>query len=426
MDSDLEKIVILGAGPVGLECALYARYLGYPTKVFEKHSSIAGNVMDWGHVQLFTPFEMNTSPLGLAALEAQEPDRNMPTGDQFHTGLEWTQWYLEPLSKSDLLADNIQFDSKICAVGRPTLGKTDAIGSPSRADDGFRVTVESGNLCRYESADIVIDATGNYGHPNSIGAGPVIGEPSLLNSISGLSTSQQTIEHGFTTGIVDISQCADALRGKKILVVGSGYSAATNILALEQLRHTHNIHLSWLTKHDGAPVNSIENDQLKNRRDLTQRANKIAEQIDLKNNQIINSIGAGESRRFLIEWTSTEDISTTSSEEFDCVIANVGFQGDYAILEPLQLHRCYATGGPMKLAASLLSQNSADCMNVTSDSSTMVTTEPNFYVIGSKSYGRNSQFLFRNGLHQIRDVFQKIVGRDNLDLYKNYEANVVR
>jgi len=32
------RLVILGAGPIGLEAALYARFLGYDVEIFEQES----------------------------------------------------------------------------------------------------------------------------------------------------------------------------------------------------------------------------------------------------------------------------------------------------------------------------------------------------------------------------------------------------
>ena len=70
MDSRKPRIVILGAGPTGLEAALYARQLDYPVKVIESSAQVAANVRRWGFVRLFTPWHRNASELGLAALKA--------------------------------------------------------------------------------------------------------------------------------------------------------------------------------------------------------------------------------------------------------------------------------------------------------------------------------------------------------------------
>ena len=40
MDDEQPRIAILGAGPIGLEAAIYARYLGYPTEVIERGDSL--------------------------------------------------------------------------------------------------------------------------------------------------------------------------------------------------------------------------------------------------------------------------------------------------------------------------------------------------------------------------------------------------
>ena len=77
----------------------------------------------------------------------------------------------------------------------------------------------------------------------------------------------------------------------------------------------------------------------------------------------------------------------------------------------------------MKLAANLVNDDSADCLAQQSHgSASLVTTEPNFYVLGGKSYGRNPHFLLSIGHAQIRDLFTLIGDRENLDLYQSIQA----
>ena len=72
----------------------------------------------------------------------------------------------------------------------------------------------------------------------------------------------------------------------------------------------------------------------------------------------------------------------------------------------------------MKLAAQL-GGGSADCLDQSScGPASLLNPEPNFYLLGSKSYGRNTQFLLSIGLEQIRDLFTIIGDREDLDLYK--------
>ena len=50
---------------------------------------------------------------------------------------------------------------------------------------------------------------------------------------------------------------------------------------------------------------------------------------------------------------------------------------------------------------------------------TVLLREPNFYVLGAKSFGRRDNFLFADGLEQIRVLFSVIGDRAELDLYAN-------
>jgi thioredoxin reductase len=82
------RIVILGGGPIGIEAALYGRFLGYEVEIYEE-GAIAENVRRWGHVRMFTPFRLLRSTLGLAAIQAQEPDYRAPDDDTLLTGQQW-------------------------------------------------------------------------------------------------------------------------------------------------------------------------------------------------------------------------------------------------------------------------------------------------------------------------------------------------
>jgi hypothetical protein len=73
----------------------------------------------------------------------------------------------------------------------------------------------------------------------------------------------------------------------------------------------------------------------------------------------------------------------------------------------------------MKLAAALLGQKAQDCLKVASAGpESLRNPEPNYFILGAKSYGRNSHFLLRVGFEQVRDVFTLITGNAGLDLYK--------
>src|SRR6516164_8163612 len=102
--SDPPRIAVLGAGPVGLEAALYARALGLPVTVYER-GRIAEHVQRWGHVRLFSPFGINATPLGRAALKAENPRHELPADGDCVTGRDYAAAYLEPLAMTGRLIE---------------------------------------------------------------------------------------------------------------------------------------------------------------------------------------------------------------------------------------------------------------------------------------------------------------------------------
>jgi hypothetical protein len=103
---------------------------------------------------------------------------------------------------------------------------------------------------------------------------------------------------------------------------------------------------------------------------------------------------------------------------FDEILANVGFRPDRDRCRELQIHECYTWEGPLKLAAALAGNESADCLDQQAcGPQTLLNPEPNFYFLGAKTYGRQSNFLLSVGLDQIREVFTIIGDRPTLDLY---------
>jgi hypothetical protein len=97
------------------------------------------------------------------------------------------------------------------------------------------------------------------------------------------------------------------------------------------------------------------------------------------------------------------------TQAIDChnIVANVGYRPDMSLTEELQVHYCYATQGPMKLAASLMAAGGGggDCLSqIAPGKDTLRNPEPKLYIIGMKSYGRGSAFLLRIGYEQAAHV----------------------
>jgi hypothetical protein len=94
------------------------------------------------------------------------------------------------------------------------------------------------------------------------------------------------------------------------------------------------------------------------------------------------------------------------TQEVDRILSLTGYVGDATLYRQLQIHECYATSGPMKLAAALLGDTSGDCLQQVSHGADSLTSpEPDFFLLGVKSYGRNPTFLLRTGWQQVDEVF---------------------
>src|SRR6478672_5253971 len=97
MTTPKPHIAILGSGPTGLEAALAAVETGFPFTLYEAAAEVAAYVRAWGHVRLFTPWELNVSPRmrrHLAAAGAEPPN-----GAECPTGAEMAERLFEPLAR---------------------------------------------------------------------------------------------------------------------------------------------------------------------------------------------------------------------------------------------------------------------------------------------------------------------------------------
>ena len=178
----------------------------------------------------------------------------------------------------------------------------------------------------------------------------------------------------------------------------------------------------WLARGPGSqPIRRINNDLLRERDHIAVRANTLATRsdgnVEFHPQTVIDTMEtAGPDRGFKVSGRSA---GKAVSWDVERVIANVGYSPDTDLYRELQVHECYATLGPIGLAAGLL-KHGGDCLTMPPQGpAALRNPEPNFYILGAKSYGRNSSFLLRAGFEQIRDVFTVIMGKSNRDLYKS-------
>jgi thioredoxin reductase len=349
----------------------------------------------------------------LAALAAQDSHWRAPQADELLTGNEFADRYLLPLAASDLLAGRVHENERALGIGRHWLLKGEAIDGEDRSDALFVIHLDRGEKPEAVGlAKIVIDATGTFARPNWLGIGgiPAIGERAAC----------RYIEYHLPD---PLGADREDYAGKDTLVVGGGYSAATTVVALSELaRKAPATRVTWVTREDfvpgEGPIRRIKGDRLPARDALAAAANELAAGASPAVRHFAGSAVQIVSydlkdRRFAVTLTGThlEDL------EVDRVVANVGYRPNRELCRELHIHECYASEGPMGVAKTLVGA-SGDCLNQRSPGpAALMTPEPNYFILGAKSYGRNSKFLLSAGLEQVRDVFKIIAGRDSLDLY---------
>lgn len=408
-----KRIAILGAGPIGIEAALYARALGHTVTLYER-GPLAANIADWGHVRLFTPWRMNVTALGIETLRKEDRWPEFPP-EICPSGTELRENYLLPLSVCQPLRGCIKTETKVLRIGRDDHHKSDAIGQPERARSSFRLLVEDDSgTQRIERADVVLDCTGTYGHHRWAGRGgiPAPGELNLEDQI--FYNLPDPLER-------DRAKFVD----RHAFLLGCGYSAATFLKDIEQLNRAHpKTKLTWAIRRPGQALRAIDQDPLPPRRHLVEASMRMAEDsppwLKFLGSVACEAIEASHGT-FSVTLTQTEHETSDSHQVVRCdnVVALVGYSPDSSIYDQLQIHSCYATAGPMKLAAQLLGEAGADCLTAgaTLPADTLKNPEPDFYILGAKSYGTNSNFLMQSGHNQIRDVFRLIEGNQRLDLH---------
>ena len=375
----LPRIAIIGCGPIGIEAGVHSHQLGLPFKIYDR-GDVAEHLGRWGHVRLFSPFSQNHTQLGADLIRREHPGHELPGPNELLTGLEFRDRYLVPLALTAALGEAIHTKTEVLQIGRVGLFKTDQPNDPRRATAPFRLLVRDDKQAeRIEEADAILDCTGTYGSHRWIGEG---GIPAL---------GERAAERHIVYGLDDILGTRQAYySGKSTIVIGAGYSAATTVCQLSSLAENNSATwVIWLSRRPrGTPLPRNPADPLRERERLAARANNLASRGEgnveyhaLTTIDMIEAHGPDKGFRITGRTAGQEMVW-----EVDRVIANVGYAPDLGISRELHV---LESNGPGSLRQP----------------------EPNYFVLGSKSFGRDPGFLLKTGYDQIRDVFALLLNK---------------
>lgn len=393
--TEAKTVAIIGAGPVGLAAAAHILERGLRPVVLEAGENVGHSVRRWGHVQLFSPWEYNVDRaaarlLGTAGWNSPEPD-------QYPTGTELVERYLEPLATKTALAPHIRTSSRVIDISRVGF---DRLKTRGREAAPFEIRYQNGQGPRVMQADAVIDASGTWHSPNPAGANGLlaIGERQAADQI--------------TYGMPDVlGKHRMRYAGKTVAVLGAGHSAIGTLTDLARLaERAPDTKPVWLLRgYDPAKAfGGGVNDKLVARGELGAvfAALVSSGQVRVEAEFRVSRLSAAGSRLTI----GAGDASPGRHVVVDELVVATGFRPNLDFVRELRIQLDPTIECPVALAP-LIDPNEHSCGTVRPHGAReLAQAEPGFYFAGMKSYGRAPTFLMITGYEQVRSIAADIAG----------------
>lgn len=391
-----KPVAIIGAGPVGLAAAAHLVSQNIPFKLFEAGKEVGANLLDWGHVRVFTPWKYVVDPTAAELLKGT--NWAMPEEDLLPTGEQIVQEYLIPLSKHPKISDNVFLGTKVLDVSKKRMSK---IQTHAREAAPFVVKTAQNGREQVLEASAIIDASGTWQNYNPIGAGGVF------------ATGERENADKIAYRIPDI-QGKDLKRyaNKAIAVVGGGHSAINSLLDLASLKENYpDTSLHWILQTENLTkiYGGKDNDELQARGALGTRIEALVLQKALTIHTPV-FIGTVERHHEKLNLKGEINFSKWSLNNIDEVIANTGGRPDFNFLREVRYQADPIIESVPELA-DLIDPNKHSCGTVKPHGELeLKQPEPNFYIVGVKSYGRAPTFLMPTGYEQVRSIAAWLAG----------------
>lgn len=400
------RVVVVGAGPVGIAAALGAEARGHEVTLLEAAPVVGASLRRWGATRFFTPLRMNLPEALLARLPSLVRG-DPPSPEALLTGPEMAERVLAPLAAT--LGARLRLGQRVVAVGRARLERDELAGHPLRAERPFRLLVESGvgQDSRSEArglggaapaveesvleADVVLDATGTHGRPSALGAGglPCPGEREL---------GARVMRHLGT-----LAENTVRLAGRRVLLVGNGHSAAHAAATLDAIaREAPGTQITWVVKVANArPVGEVASDPLPERHAVAARANELA----TKPPAHLRVERRAQVERVVVAADESLEVELTGGRRVvvDEIVSLTGYRPDHSLSSELAVEIAPDTEGAARLSRAVSSVT--DCLSVPRvRPDDLLSGEPNFALIGQKSYGRARTFLLATAYTHLTDL----------------------
>lgn len=390
-------VAIVGGGPVGLAAAAHLTVRGIPFILFEAGDSVVSNIRSWEHVRVFSPWRYNIDKAAKLLLEAS--GWKAPDEDGLPTGKELYNQYFKPLSDLPLLKPHIHTSSRVMAIGRKNMDKMKSWG---REEWPFVMQVHHKDEgVRFYELRAVIDASGTWNSPNPIGSGGVFAVGEMENSDKILY------------GIPDVlGKLKDRYKNKSIAVVGGGHSAINAIIELDKLKNDYpdtTIHWILRKKNVRDVYGGQEKDALEARGALGIKIEQLVNdgQVNVYTPFQVQEIRNHNGQLVLIGYQNDELQALPGIDE---IISNTGSRPDFSFLREIRL-RVDSSLESSAAIAELIDPNIHSCGTVRPHGEKELRhDDEDFYIVGSKSYGRAPTFLMATGYEQVRSVVAAIDG----------------
>lgn len=389
-------VAVIGAGPVGLAAAAHLKVRGIPFLLFEAGATVASNILSWKHIRVFSPWKYNIDKAARQLLN--EHGWRGPDDEGLPTGGELFDQYFKPFYELSFIKKNTFLNAKVLSIGRKNLDKMKTSG---RENLPFAIQVlQDGEVKQFE-ARAVIDATGTWNSPNPIGSGGVYAVGEL--------ESRDKIFYG----IPDIlDQHVDRYKNKSVLVVGSGHSSINAILELDKLKDKYpETEINWVLRKKNIRdvYGGQEDDALEARGALGIRIEELV------NNDRVNVYTPFQIQQILkkngkLTVVGFQDDQKYALPEVDEIISSTGSHPDFSFIREIRLSIDPSLESVQEIA-ELIDPNVHSCGTVRPHGEKELRhPEKDFYIAGSKSYGRAPTFLMATGYEQVRSIVAAIDG----------------